>query len=161
MNVFYLDESPEVAATLHLYPKHVVKMTLEYAQLLSTAHRLLREVPEESPLYKATHKNHPSAVWVRESASHYTWVYRCMVALGEHYTKKTGKTHLTLTKLGELLKEPPMEDTGWVDPPQCMPKEYQRDTAIKGYKAYYDYKRILLTTPPSDKRSVKTMGTPS
>lgn len=40
MNLFYLDRDPYVAAEQHC-DKHVVKMIIEYAQLLSTAHRLL------------------------------------------------------------------------------------------------------------------------
>ena len=40
MNIFYLDKDPAVSASMHL-DRHVVKMCTEYAQLLSTAHRLL------------------------------------------------------------------------------------------------------------------------
>jgi len=40
MNIFVLNESPQVAAQMHL-DKHICKMVLEYAQLLSTAHRML------------------------------------------------------------------------------------------------------------------------
>ena len=40
MNVFKLNEDPTVAAMLQ-NDKHVVKMATEYAQLLSTAHRVL------------------------------------------------------------------------------------------------------------------------
>ena len=71
--------------------KHVVKMILESAQLLSTAHRVLdgklvdgirvnldtgktRKVKayvlldaRDAVLYSATHVNHPSAVWCRQS----------------------------------------------------------------------------------------------
>lgn len=50
MNIFALDNDPKVAAQMHL-DKHVVKMIIEYAQLLSTAHRLRdgREVAMELP----------------------------------------------------------------------------------------------------------------
>ena len=40
MNIFYLDKDPKRCAEMHC-DKHVVKMSLEYAQLLSTAHRIL------------------------------------------------------------------------------------------------------------------------
>ena len=40
MNIFYLDRDVKTCATYH-NDKHVVKMILEYAQLLSTAHRML------------------------------------------------------------------------------------------------------------------------
>lgn len=39
MNIFVLHEHPKTCAQMHL-DKHVVKMIIEYAQLLSTAHRL-------------------------------------------------------------------------------------------------------------------------
>ena len=67
MNIFYLHKDPKTCAEMHC-DKHVVKMVLEYAQLLSTAHRVLDgdEWADKAQLYKATHKNHPSAIWARE-----------------------------------------------------------------------------------------------
>ena len=54
MNIFYLDKRPDNAAEMHC-DKHCVKMVLEYAQMLSTAHRELDgDVPHI--LYKSTHK---------------------------------------------------------------------------------------------------------
>ena len=40
MNIFYLHNDPKTCAEQHL-DKHVVKMLIEYAQLMSTAHRML------------------------------------------------------------------------------------------------------------------------
>jgi hypothetical protein len=94
MNIFYLDHDPEQAAQYHC-DKHVVKMILESAQLLSTAHRVLdgvvvqgksvsglRNVKRwrldnefDSVYYSASHINHPSAVWVRASPYHYNWLH--------------------------------------------------------------------------------------
>jgi len=45
LNLFYLDRDPQLCAQMHC-DKHVVKMILEYAQLLSTAHRLLDGKPQ-------------------------------------------------------------------------------------------------------------------
>ena len=39
MNIFCLDQDPHLAARMHC-DKHVVKMILEYGQMLSTAHRM-------------------------------------------------------------------------------------------------------------------------
>ena len=44
MNIFFLSRHAQLAAQAHC-DKHVVKMILEYAQLLSTAHRLLDGTP--------------------------------------------------------------------------------------------------------------------
>ena len=40
MNIFYLNKDPKICAEQHC-DKHVVKMIVEYAQLLSTAHRVI------------------------------------------------------------------------------------------------------------------------
>ena len=40
MNIFYLHEDPIQNAKWHI-DKHIVKMPIEYAQLMSTAHRML------------------------------------------------------------------------------------------------------------------------
>ena len=81
MNIFYLSRSPVEAAKMQC-DKHVVKMILETAQLLSTAHH---ELDGASVAYKPTHKNHPSAVWVRSSSDHYRWTVAHLEALGSEY----------------------------------------------------------------------------
>jgi hypothetical protein len=143
MNVFYIDKDPEVAAE-DMINKHVVKMILESAQILSTAHREYGN--ERDHFYKRTHVNHPSCVWVRQSTKHYDWVYKHMIALGKEYTKRYGKKHLTITKMEEVLRYPPanMPNSGFTPPPQCMPDEYKRDCAVAGYKAYYKFKRETI-----------------
>ena len=105
MNIFYLHRNPEKSAKLHC-DKHVVKMIIEYAQMLSTAHRMIdgeqyydlskngRRIARwrhpnsnlENVLYKASHQNHPSAVWVRENAIQYQYMYDLFVALCDEYT---------------------------------------------------------------------------
>ena len=54
MNIFYLDRDPKIAAEMHC-DKHVVKMILESAQMMSTAHRVLDgdTYADENNLYKA------------------------------------------------------------------------------------------------------------
>jgi len=46
MNIFYLHKDPDICASYHC-DKHVLKMIIEYAQLLSTAHRMLDGVEEK------------------------------------------------------------------------------------------------------------------
>ena len=136
MNIFYLSKDHDIAARLQ-YNKHVVKMILETAQLLCTAHHILGssiQIP-----YKSTHKNHPSAVWVRYSKETYLWTYNHMVSLGEEYTRRYSKTHLTIEKCKEVLNTYPsgMQSLPWIDPPQCMPDEYKDSNPVKGYWNYY------------------------
>jgi hypothetical protein len=124
MNIFVLDSSPREAAQAHC-DKHVGKMLLETAQLLSTAHRLIdgkhsvviqngrrkqiwTHPTRDAVLYKATHWNHPCAVWVRETIGNYIWAYELMCELGEEYKHRRGKTHATDTLLRDVLAESPI-----------------------------------------------------
>ncbi len=140
MNVFFLDHRPRAAAIAQC-DRHVVKMILESAQLLSTAHRELDgdEWADEVGLYKRTHKNHPSAVWARSAPSHYHWLYCHFEGLCNEYSYRYGKTHLTDTKFRGVLDRKPdnIGDALWSDPPQCMPDEYKCDDAVEAYRAYY------------------------
>ena len=68
MNIFYVDTDPVVAAS-NLLDKHVVKMPLESAQMLCTAHRVLDnvEVVAGQPIYRVVHKNPPSTICTRQT----------------------------------------------------------------------------------------------
>lgn len=137
MNIFYLHSSP-VKAAAYMYNKHVVKMILESAQLLCTAHIMLDGDNANVP-YKATHKNHPSAIWTRESIENYYWVYDHMLALGKEYTQRYGKQHLTITKCKDILSKPPKNLTKIesTEIPQCMPDEFKNTNPVVGYWNYY------------------------
>jgi hypothetical protein len=93
MNIFYLDRDPVIAAQM-MCDKHVVKMILESAQMLSTAHRVLDgdEYANKMGLYKLAHKNHPSTIWVRTSSENYRWLFNHYDALMQEYTYRYDKT---------------------------------------------------------------------
>lgn len=63
MNIFYLDENPNLCAQYHC-DRHVIKMILESAQLLCTALNVV--AGQQVTPYKSTHVNHPCSIWVRE-----------------------------------------------------------------------------------------------
>lgn len=169
MNIFYLDRNPVQAARDHL-DKHVVKMILEYAQLLSTAHRLLdgtqiieqkyvngslparyRKVKRwkldderDQLLYSATHVNHPSAVWARQSAVNYDYLYALFISTCDEYTYRYGKVHLTDTKLRKALHQIPknipndQQTRVWLGPTPAMPDECKvTGDHIASYRKYY------------------------
>ena len=160
MNIFFLHRDPEQAAKEHV-DKHVVKMIVEYAQLLSTAQRMLdgvewidygknnRKIKRyklENPnadkiIYKACHYNHPSAVWVRESKLHYQWLYRLFKKLGHEYTHRYGKVHSTNMKLNHILERVPNTiGEGWREPPPAMqhyPQCIVPGDSIQSYRNYY------------------------
>ena len=62
--------------------KHLVKMILETAQMISTAHRVIDgdEYADRMGLYKMAHKNHPVTIWTRTSTENYMWHWTdCLV----------------------------------------------------------------------------------
>jgi hypothetical protein len=147
MNIFYLSKDPKTAAVWH-NDKHVVKMILESAQLLSTAHRILDGencIPE---IYKATHKNHPSAVWARANINNYMWLYGLFCSLCDEYTFRYGKTHLTDTKLRNVLNQAPMNISkdAFFQPPQAMPDSYRSADSIISYRNYYKFEKNHLAS---------------
>ena len=148
MNIFYLDRDPVKAAQIQ-YNKHVVKMVLESAQMLCTAHHHYAELnyPMVEVPYKKAHYNHPSTIWCRQNAKQYMWLYDHMIALGEEYTKRYNKTHLTITKCKEPLRQLPLgiPDSTFTEPPQCMPEEYKvKGDSLSAYWNYYEQEKQLI-----------------
>ena len=124
MNIFHLDTDPQRAAQMH-GDKHVVKMVLETAQMLCTAHRLTdgNGYADACRLYQKAYMNHPMTVWVRTSKENYVW------------------THHLLLPLAQI---PFGIATNLFTPvPQCMPDEYKNDDLIVAYRDYYKYKESL------------------
>ena len=136
MNIFYLHRDPKKAAR-YQYNKHVVKMILESAQMLCTAHHHYDE--DTDVPYKKAHYNHPSTKWVRQSDEHYDWLYNHMLELGNEYTKRYGKEHLSITKCNWVLWERPygIPSNGFTQPPQAMPDEYKDPCSVQAYWNYY------------------------
>lgn len=157
MNIFYLHNDPKLAARMHC-DKHNVKMIVETAQLLSTAHRINDGVQrtelsesgrrvkrwvidnhKDALLYKATHPNHPSAIWARQSKQNYKWLYNLFVNLLDEYTFRYGRQHLS-EKLKDVLSETPknISDKGFFDPPPAMPDYCKvKGDSVQSYRNYY------------------------
>ena len=151
MNIFYLDKDPRKAAELQ-YNKHVVKMILETAQMLCTAHHCVNGEDADVP-YKSTHKNHPSTVWARRSANNYEWLYHHFIGLCEEYTKRYGKIHLSYTKCKDKVNILPggLSYTGLTEMPQCMPDEYKDECSVKAYWNYYIGEKHTVANPKTEK----------
>jgi hypothetical protein len=122
MNIFALHPNPRKTARWHV-DKHVVKMLLETCQLLYTAHWVLhypelktarspiqlsrlqktKEVPEymrSAPTsasgqigYRPCHVHHPCAVWTRQTAGNYQWLFRLGLELAREYRFRFKKIH--------------------------------------------------------------------
>ena len=163
MNIFYLDHNPLLSAQYHC-DKHVCKMIVEYAQMLSTAHRIvdgamyieyvngrrikrwaLSEEDYDDALYKATHVNHPCNVWIRESKNNYAYVFDLFYCLLKEYTKRYNRKHASERLLTYLNVYP--EGLKFKDglspkfrssaPPLCMPEEYHQDDHVEAYREFY------------------------
>ena len=157
INIFFLSYCPKQSAKW-MVDKHVVKMILESAQLLSTAHRVLdgklvegktktgrkKKVYEFSDnrndMYAATHINHPCAIWTRESSVNYLWLYDHFCALLEEYHFRYNKVH-ACEKMRFLLSHIPknIPKTNEMTPIKCaMDASYIiSDDAIENYRNYY------------------------
>ena len=161
MNIFYLHHNPTIAAQYHV-DKHCVKMILESAQLLSTAHRILDgtetagvsltgrkkkvwklEDDRNEKLYSATHVNHPSAVWARHSRANYVWLYSLLIELCKEYTYRYGKIHKCESSgLVEALDEVPDNICPlkpFTQPTPAMPEQYKiPGNSVVSYQNYYN-----------------------
>lgn len=152
MNIFYLDKDPYKAAS-YMYDKHKVKMILESAQMLCTAHRYYGN--EDVP-YKTAHLNHPSSIWCRLNKNSYRWLYNHMLALGEEYTARYGRKHLTITKCKEPLGHypPGIPEGKFTQPPQCMPDEYKVEgDSLSAYWNYYEQDKVKIKNKNEQKIS--------
>ena len=157
MNIFQIDKDP-IQSAMWMVDKHVVKMILETAQLLSTAHRILDgtqytdktktgrnvkrwRLPDEREqhLYSATHINHPSAVWCRASNNNYNWLYCHFLGLLAEYTHRYGKVH-KCDSMSEWLMRPPYNIRVFPLTPvtPAMPDEYKvPHDSVASYRNYY------------------------
>ena len=160
MNIFYLHHSPYLAAKVQ-YNKHVVKMILESAQMLCTAHHVYGN--EEQKLnvpYKQAHLNHPSTIWTRQCRANYRWLYLHMLALGYEYTKRYGKVHASIVKCEKFLNVPPVHipDGDFCEPPQAMPDEYKVEgDSVTAYWNYYEGEKYKIKGK-NEKKIIRTFN---
>ena len=158
MNIFYVDADPDIAAQ-SLVDKHCVKMILETAQLLCTAHRVLDgtmsvnvvngrkkkvyALPNSlnEVMYSATHINHPSAVWARKTSGNYDWLYQHLLALLKEYTYRYDREHKVETSgmVHSLYFKPFFIERGECTVmPSCMDAEYKiSEDPVMNYRNYY------------------------
>jgi|TARA_A100001388_G_C28770904_1_gene503754 hypothetical protein len=161
MNIFVLDKDPAKAAIM-MCDRHIPKMIVESAQMLSTVHRLLDGTPERRPsksgktmqkyysfgderddlFYLAVHKYHPCTTWTGKTDSNYKWHYYHFVAMAKEFEFRRGKKHATFEKLGGLLAKLPINiprggltefALAMTHYPDCMVP----GDAVQSYRNYY------------------------
>lgn len=141
MNIFILDTDPKICASYHC-DKHVVKMIVETAQILSTA---LHLNGLENPPYKPTHKNHPCVQWAASSSSNFNWLLQLGFWLSTEYITRYGKTHKSeevILKCSELrhIITPKLQTPFTL----CCPEEYKSSDPVETYRRYYKAEKSIF-----------------
>ena len=151
MNIFVLDKDPELAA-LYSCDLHVVKMSLETAQILSTVHHL-RNSSIVKEIYKPTHQKHPCVLWANECSGNYEWLVELFEQLEYQYESRYHKKHSSYLLLYKYLKNKPLELpngplTTFV---LAMPEKYRTDDPVISYRDYYigEKSRFAIWTSPA------------
>ena len=101
-------------------------------------------------LYSATHVNHPSAIWVRQSYANYVWLSKLLTELCAEYTYRYGKVHkVEACGLEEELMYPPMNipTAPFTEPTPAMPDEIKiAGNSIESYRNYYNKSKTHLAS---------------
>lgn len=145
MNIFVLDEDPQIAASMHC-DVHVVKMILETTQILCTVRHLSgNPVPEG---YKPTHANHPCTKWAMESIGNYRWLWGLLFWLHDTYEYRYGKSHASKRLLDVLSPGFPrlhvVTRTPFIF---CGPESCIRESVVESYRALYRLKAQTMKRP--------------
>lgn len=137
MNIFVLDRSIKKCAEYHA-DKHVIKMTLEYAQLLCSVHYFTGIDTNTIPnIYKLTHKNHPCAIWARTSQQNYDWLMELALEVGDEYTYRYNKVHKSIGVI-ESLPNPNLPYSGLTEFPKCVADDLKTiPDVVDAYREYY------------------------
>jgi hypothetical protein len=134
MNIFVLDQDPRRAAEAQC-DQHVVKMTVETAQLLCAA------FDDGTAPYIRTHANHPCAIWSRETAANFLWLAEHGLWLADEYRYRYGKTHGSESVIRWCLDNFGLASVDSSDDltpfAQAMPDEYRCADVVEAYRAYY------------------------
>jgi hypothetical protein len=172
MNIFFLSLNIASCAKYYLN-KHCVKIILEIAQMLYTAHWMSDDPTwvevhhsHEAP-YRKTHFNHPTSKWVRQCETNYLFTCRLGLALCHEYTLRYGKVHKTQHRIEWLLHHIPSSfctdpisarlatcniPDGCTPVPLAMPEQYHSDDLLYSYRYYYlDAKTHVQTATDADR----------
>lgn len=153
LNVFFWDRDPGTCAKYH-GDKHLHKMIVEYAQIASTAYRLLSPMYSGDEIYKATHVSSNVVQWTCASRAHYDYVVQLGTSLigeREKRRKPTWKAGHASEPILNWLREhaddltfPAVEWTS--DPPLRMPDVCKKNAtlAVEAYRLLAAYKMFTI-----------------
>ena len=141
MNIFYLDEDIELNAQYHC-DKHLCKMQLELAQMLSTAYHIVSRNFNKNKIYKPTHENHPYSKWVRSGKKQFVNTLNLLEASHKEYQYRFNKpdSYQKIQEIIEYIKHnipKQLPDAPWTNPPQIIPDQYKQEDTVEAYRSYY------------------------
>ena len=158
MNIFVLDENPEVAAQYHL-DKHCVKQILETYQMLGSAVIRHGATPDQMPLTKAGtplrggYKHHPVTKWVGDNIENFLWAVKLGESLCKEYTRRYHKVHSCQAGIEKLKQMRGMIPKGSLTPFAVAINDEQtcRDrplfnqlSVVEKYRQYYIYDKAYM-----------------
>lgn len=139
MNIFVLDYDPKVSAKYH-NDKHVVKMIVETAQILSTVNHTKNTW--NANMYKPAFQKHPCTIWASKSKKNYQWLVALGLALYDEYKFRYGSDRIH--KAGETIKNHLQEVPKTIKKDNftkfalAMPKDYHcNHGTVSSYRKYY------------------------
>ncbi len=142
MNIFVLSSDPKQCAEFHC-DKHVIKMILESAQMLSTVSQL----HGGSAGYKITHQNHPCTKWVSESLSNWHWLQELTTHLNNEYKYRYDKNiNHKSHDVAKTLITPNLPDIELTPFAQAMPDKYKNQNVTTAYRSYYINEKSNILT---------------
>lgn len=164
MNIFALSDSPVLSA-VYQHDKHVVKMTLESAQLISQAIKLrsdwtdrLSTSRDYDRLYGKTHIHHPCAKWARKNPFNFKWLCEHGMGLAAEYKHRFGRVHKSreVIHIGLSLCNDPHFFDGFTERDafaMAMPHKYKTDDPVLSYRLYYINEKIDDKSKWTDRRT--------
>lgn len=156
MNIFFLDNNPQIAAHM-MHDKHVVKMILESAQMLCTAYHELNYSDTNSIPYRKAYANHPMTIWTRTSSANFNWLIQHSLELCKIYTDWRNRVHNTEQVIrwcnSNKYDLPIFNKTTKTitQRPKCMPTDYKTESVVKSYLLYYISEKVKPNSAWTDR----------
>jgi hypothetical protein len=144
MNIFVLNTN-QMASASDLCDQHVVKMPIETAQMLCSAHHVLDNTVNAP--YKNTHVNHPCTIWTRTSLNNYLWLVQYGLEMCYEYSYRYGsnKQHKAQKVIEWCRDNVPVNFSSLelTEFALAMPDIYKVDgDAIQSYRRFYLYDKV-------------------
>lgn len=155
MNRFVTHTDPVIAAQ-HQCDKHIRKMIVEEAQMLSTALRENQSPFVTPDLYKSAHKQHPCTLWAQASYANWMWAYEHFIGLCDEYDYRFNSPHRTKDVMRKVFTSI-VDNDGFMQSwrkikltahPQCFgdwPHKTSESWPVMAYRSYIrDYKANVM-----------------